>query len=330
MSQFLTPIGRLVQGDAMTPQTKDQQGAPLTIKTGPNAGQPTQRYFIAVAFRKGDPAAEAFIATLRNDARAAWPQWHDATGKCTHPKFSNKITDGDGVDDNGKPNATKEGFAGHWVVKFSSSYPPKCFHAGRYQPHEQIQSPLEIRRGYFVRVAGGAETNGNAQKPGIYVNLNMIELAAQGPEIVSGPNASAVFGGTPAGAMPAGATPLPPTGAPAAPAARVMLPKAGAYTYEQLVASGWTDATLIAQGMMAPAPASIAPPAINPVAPPVPPAVTYVAPNTGFAATPPAAPAPPAPPPARQMLPKAGAYSYEMLIAAGWTDAGLREQGMMA
>lgn len=315
MSQFLTPIGRLVQGDAMTPQTKDQQGAPLTIKTGPNAGQPTQRYFIAVAFRKGDPAAEQFIATLRNDARAAWPQWHDATGKCTHPKFSNKITDGDGVDDNGKPNATKEGFAGHWVVKFSSSYPPKCFHAGRYQPHEQIQSPLEIRRGYFVRVAGGAETNGNAQKPGIYVNLNMIELAAQGPEIVSGPDASAVFGGTPAGAMPAGATPLPPTGAPAG---RVMLPKAGNFTYEQLVASGWTDATLIAQGMMA---APVATPAPMP---PMPPAVTYVAPNTGFAAT------PPAPPAAHQMLPKAGAYSYEMLIAAGWTDASLREQGMMA
>lgn len=288
MSQFLTPIGRLVQGDAMTPQTKDQQGAPLTIKTGPNAGQPTQRYFIAVAFRKGDPAAEAFIAALRNDARAAWPQWHDATGRCTHPKFSNKIVDGDGIDDNGKPNATKEGFAGHWVVKFSSSYPPKCFHAGRYQPHEQIQSPLEIRRGYFVRVAGGAETNGNAQKPGIYVNLNMIELAAQGPEIVSGPDASAVFGGTPMGAMPAGASPLPPTGTPAAPVA-------------------------------APAPM-----------PPMPPAVTYVAPNTGFAATPPAAPAPPAPPAARQMLPKAGAYSYEMLIAAGWTDASLREQGMMA
>ena len=47
--RLTSPRGRFVQGDAFEPQTTDQQGAPLTIKTGPNAGQPTKRWFMAVA-----------------------------------------------------------------------------------------------------------------------------------------------------------------------------------------------------------------------------------------------------------------------------------------
>lgn len=282
-SQFLTPVGRLVQGSAFEPQTKNQQGAPLVVQSGPNAGQTTQRYFIGVAFKKGDPTVEAFIQQLRDVGRASWPQWHDATGRCTHPRFSLKVMDGDGVDDNGKPNASKEGFAGHWVVKFSSSFPPKCYHAGHYQAHEVITDKMLIRRGYFVRVAGTVEGNGNTAKPGLYVNLNMVELSAQGPEIVSGPDAASVFGASPPATLPAGATPLP---------------------------------------MVAAAPMPMAAPAPLPVVP-----------NTAFVGMPtpaPMAPAPaPAPAPMRQMTAKAGGYTYEALVAAGWTDATLRSEGMM-
>lgn len=277
-NQFLTPVGRLVQGDAMEPQTKDQQGNPLTIKTGPNAGQPTQRFFMALAFPKADQGFAALRAQMVQIARSAWPQWFDAAGNCTHPKFSWKIMDGDGVDDNGKPNATKEGFAGHWVVKFSSSYPPKCFYAGRYQPHEQIQDKMAIRRGYYVRIGGTIESNGNAQKPGLYVNLNMVELVAQGKEIVSGPDAAAVFGATPVAALPAGAIALPgqtvpvPTPVPVVAAAPAPLPvapvpaftapppvaayqmtaKANGATRDQFINSGqgWTDELLRQHGYM--------------------------------------------------------------------------------
>jgi len=297
-NQFLTPVGRIVQGDAFEPQTKDMSGAPLLIKTGPNAGQPTQRYFIAVAFKKDDPAFATLWAQITAVARAAWPQWFNPQGQCTNPKFSWKMMDGDGVDDNGKPNNTKEGFAGHWIIKFNSSFPPKCFYQGRYQPQDVIQDKMAIRRGYFVRVSGTVEGNGNTQKPGLYINLGMIELVAQGPEIVSGPDASAVFGGTPVAALPAGATPLPTPGVPALPG-------------------------MPAAAVPAPTPAPAAPT-------PAPAAPLPVVPNLAFVAGPGAAMPMPAAPAGPVMTAKAGGYTYEQLIAGGWTDTTLRANGMMA
>lgn len=275
---FLTPVGRLVQGSPFEAQTTNMQGQPLTTMSG----QPTQRYFIAVAFPKNDPAFAALHQKLKEVARASFPHLFDAAGNCSHPRFSWKVVDGDGVDDNGKPNANKEGFAGHWVVKFSSSFAPRCFNAGHYQPHEVLQDPNSIPRGYFVRVAGTIEGNGNAQKPGLYVNLGMVELAAVGPVIVSGPDAATVFGGAPAAGFtpaptPAAAVPVasptpafaPPVAASPAmtapssvpvvpapaflappPAVPVMLPAAGGATYEQFRAQGWTDEQMRAHGYM--------------------------------------------------------------------------------
>lgn len=283
-TQFLTPVGRMVQGDPFEAQTKDQAGAPLTIKTGPNAGQATQRYFIAVAFAKTDVAFGALFQQIKDTARSGFPAMFDAAGNCINPRFAFKVADGDGVDENGKSNANKEGFAGHWVVKFNSSFPPRCFHQGHYQSHEVIQDKMAIRRGYFVRVAGTMEPNNNPQRPGVYMNLGMVELVAQGPEITSGPDASAVFGGAPVAALPAGAVRLPavatpqpvamPMAAPAAapvampvmpnpafvagpppvpvpvPAGPTMTAKAGGFTREQMIAAGWTDASLRSEGMM--------------------------------------------------------------------------------
>lgn len=284
-NEFLSPVGRLVQGDAFEPQTKDSQGAPLTVKTGPNAGQPTQKYFAGVAFAKNDPAWPAFQAQIMAVGRAAFPQFFDAAGNCTHPSFAWKIIDGDvGFDQNGRANNSKEGFPGHYVVRFTSSYPPKCFYAGRYQPHEQIQDKMAIRRGYYVRIAGTVEGNGNMQKPGVYMNLNMIELVAQGKEITSGPDAASVFGKAPAAALPPGAIPLPgqtvaapatpammapaapapsvpvapnpaftappPPAVPAVPAGPRMTAKANGATRESFIAQGWTDDLLRQHGYM--------------------------------------------------------------------------------
>jgi hypothetical protein len=343
-SEFLTPVGRLVQGDPFEPQTKNMQGQPLMTMSG----QPTQRYFIAVAFRKDDAAFGALYQKLVEVARASFPTLFNAQGQCSHPRFSWKLMDGDGVDDNGKSNATKEGFAGHWVLKFSSSFAPRCFHAGHYQPHEQIQDPKAIQRGYFVRVAGSIEGNDNPQKPGLYVNLGMVELAGVGPIISSGPDAASVFGGA-APALPAGAQPLPMNaGMPAAPAMPGMPAAAPAMP-------GFTP-----PGASLPAPAAavpgFAPP--NAAAPAALPATTYptspaapmaVPPNPAFLAGPggvaaapampgmsvgaPAAPmAPPAAPvapPVPQMTAAAGGATYEQFRAQGWTDEQMRAQGFM-
>lgn len=350
---FLSPVGRLVQGNPFEAQTTNMQGQPLLTQQG----QPTQRYFIAVAFAKTDQAFGAFYADMVAVARAAFPALFNAQGQCTHPRFSFKLIDGDGVDDNGRPNNQKEGFAGHWVVKFSSSFPPRCFHTGHYQPHEQIQPPAAgqpgaIRRGYYVRISGSMEGNGQPNKPGIYVNLGMVELVGQGPEIVSGPDAGAVFGAS-APQLPPGATALPMnSGAPAAPQMPGMPAAPGAYP--QAPAAGAYPA--------APAPAAPGYPAMNsapamPVAPgatypsspapaPAAPQAQYVAPNPAFLSpgaaggamppapgtgAPPPAPgfgAPPAPPSsAPQMTAKAGGATYDQFKAQGWTDQMLRDQG---
>jgi hypothetical protein len=355
--RFTTPVGRFVQGDLDEPQTKDAQGALRVVKSGPNAGQPNPQYFIAVAFPKADPQGEfaAFYGMLVAKAAADFPGLFPNAARgdyaCAHPSFAYKVIDGDGVDTTGKSNATKPGFAGHWVVRFASGFPPRCFHAGHYQPHEQIQEKGAIKRGYYVRVSGTVEGNANPQKPGLYVNLDMVELAAICPPdqlIVSGPSADDAFGAGHGGGT-GGAQALPHTppapGAPAVPAAAppppaagpVMLPAAQGATYESMIAAGWTDETLVAHGMMqAPPPpyAGYMAPAAPGNAPAPPAASPSLPPSPGAPSAPAAIPsptsAPPPPAPGRVMLAAANGSTYEQMIAAGWTDALLVERGMMA
>lgn len=359
-TDFLTPVGRLVQGDPFEAQTKNMQGQPLVTMSG----QPTQRYFIAVAFRKDDANFGAFYQKLVEVARGSFPNLFNAQGQCSHPRFSWKLMDGDGVDENGKSNATKEGFAGHWVVKFSSSFAPRCFHAGHYQPHEQIQDKNAIQRGYFVRVAGTIEGNDNAQKPGLYVNLSMVELAGVGPVITSGPDAAAVFGGA-APALPQGAQPLPmhagmPQGAPAMPgmpaapmAAPTMpgnFPAAPAPAVPGLpqmptaaqsmpigVAPGATTypTSPAAPVAVPPNPAFLAGPGGVPgaVAPAVGMPAPAMAPGVGAPSAYPSNPAPVAPAPVAPAVPQmtaaAGGATYEQFRAQGWSDEQMRAQGYL-
>jgi hypothetical protein len=305
-TRFTSPVGRMVQGDLDTPSDKDMQGNLRTVKSGLNMGQPNPQYFIGVAFAKTDPAWPAFESLLKTQAATDFPALFPGgpTAPSVHPQFAFKIADGDGMDSNGKSNATKEGFAGHWVVRFASSYPPRCFHAGRYAAHEQIQEKGAIKRGYFVRVNGTVEGNGNAQRPGVYVNLDMVELAGYGPEIVSGPDANDAFGGAPV-VLPAGATAMPVT------------PAVG-------------GAAPLAAGGVAP----VTPVAPN-TAPVSAPYTGYMDPNAvaGAVAPPPPVPIVPTLPtasPTKVMTPAAGGATYEQMIAAGWTDATLAAHGMIA
>lgn len=326
--EFTTIVGRLVQGDVFNGQDKDDKGQPLTIKTGPNAGQPTKRWFFAVAYPKvlanGQPNEEfnKFFRDVIDVARAGYPQYFNGpidafTGKpgCTHPRMTYKIVDGDGMDANGKPNNTKEGFAGHWVVKFSSMYPPRVYEMGKFAPEQVITDPSRVKRGYYVAVNGTCDPNTGSDVPGVYMNGNMVCLVGAGPEIVSGPDAGAAFGGINTAALPAGcvvganpanvppppgaAAPTPPV--PPAPGAAVPTPPAPPVAHDPLakaIADGWiahpaapghfykgqevkTQADVVA---LYPAPVATppAPPAANvppppPVAPPAAPGVTLTA-----------------------------------------------------
>lgn len=338
---FTTPVGRLVAGDCFEAQTKDAEGNLRVVKSGPNAGQPAPQFYIGVAFPKMLPNPQtgvmeqnhefnAFYAMLDRVARAEWPNLFPTPGApCVNPNFAFKVRDGDGMDRNGKSNATKEGWAGCWVVSFASSYAPKVVQpvGGAWQA---ITDKNALKRGYYVRVAGSVTGNGSTQQPGLYVNLDMVELAGYGPEIISGPDAAQAFGSAPAAPIP-GMMATPPAGA--------ALPQAGA-----------------APGLPATPPATPgAPPAaMPPVTPAAPPAAAAppVAPYTGYmgvpGATPPgnpgapaAAPStPPAPPaapsappvtasPTRVMTAAAAGATYEQFVAQGWTDEQLISGGYM-
>jgi len=291
-TQILTPVGRLVMGDCFTPQTTDAEGRPLVIKTGPNAGQPRVDFYMGIAIPKTDAGYNDLYATIYNEARVSFPNLFDASGQCLNPKFAFKIIDGDSQIPNSKGNkpCDREGFVGHWILNFSGGYAPKC-----YVPNNGDLSlatdPAMIKRGYYVRICGSVKGNGSQQQPGIFLNHSMVELVGYGEEIITGPDANAVFGAAPA-ALPQGAsaTPLAPVNTMMAPPAN-MMPPAGMATTNV-----------------------IAPPPLNTMAPP-PPANTMMPPTPGSVA--------PAPdfldPSLRQVNSNGQVYTVGQLTEAGYT-----------
>ncbi len=295
------PRGRIVQGDLYKAQDKDHTGAPLVIKRGPKTGQPTIKYFFAVAVPKtpgathwaNEPWAQAVWALGHN----SWPQ-----GQAQSPTFAWKIEDGDSTVPNGagKRNCDREGFAGCWIVNLSSNYAPKVYDA-------QL-NPLvvdgAVKRGYYVEALATVKSNEEPTKPGIYINHSAVIFRDYGPEISSGPDVRAHF--TPS------ALPVPQNGAPPVPG----LP-----------------------GAPPPVPAPVpggAPPV--PGAPAAPPAPTAVAPHVAYM-TPPVpgaggAPPPPAaapPPPAAAAVWKGPPGSTQaQYAAAGWSEAQMRGAGYIA
>lgn len=294
----LTPTGRLVAGSLYKPQTQDADGKPLVIKSGPNAGQPTQKFFFALAIPKGAEqhwSQTPWGAIIWNVGHAAFPQ-----GQAQSPTFAWKVTDGDSAVPNsrGKKPCDNEGYRGCWVLNFSSSFAPRIFNSDGSAPIADVDA---VKLGYFVQVAGSVDGNGSPLKPGVYLNHSMVALQGYGSEIVVGPDATKVgFGG---GAAPVGMS--------AAPVGAMSAPP---------VAAG---APVAAPAAFTPPPAAAAPPPAAPVA---------VAPATGFAGAPPPPAATVAAPaaPARVMAPKANGVTYEAFRAQGWTDDQLRANGYMA
>lgn len=329
---ILFPPGRVVQGDLYSPQDKDMQGGQLLIKTGPNAGKPRVNYFFAVAVPKTRAAWWEEVQILPEGkqnpwgpqilaiATAAWPQ-----GQTQNPRFSWKIEDGDSQtpNENNRKNADREGHPGCWILKFGSSFPTKVFDA---QGTPLLEVGL-VKRGFWVEVMGSIASNENQQKPGIYLNHNMVAFRGRDKEIVSGPDPRAVgFGRSAVPAhvtmAPVGTANLPATPPPGVPGAPV------------IPGSPPPPAT----------PAAFTPPPATPVA---------VQPHPGFIAPPVtgAYPAPPpsAAPPPGVIVPLAAVAAYpdplgapaghrmanpagpryDSYRAQGWTDAQLLQNGHM-
>lgn len=321
---FTTAIGRFVGGSLTEPKTQDAEGKPLVYKSGPNVGKPRQTYDFAMAIPKVPGAHWGNPPPNWDEANQGkyWGSvvWAVGTagfpnGQWQRPDFAWKITDGDSQVPNkkGVKPCSREGYPGHWVLWFSSEFAPRTFNSNGTAPVD----PASIKMGHFIQVNGTVDTNGSDNQPGIFLNHTLVAHSGFGPEIINGPDPTSVgFGRGPA---PAGMSATPVGGLPPAPGAAAPPPAA----------------SLPAPPSAAPAPAAVAPPpaAAAPMPTPTPTAVT---PHPGFLGGAPAAPpvptapaAPPAPAPGPVMTAKAGGHSYAALIAAGWTDATLRANGMM-
>jgi hypothetical protein len=284
--EFLSPIGRLVMGSVSQPNTKNMRGEPLTVNTGPNKGQPRVDYFFALAIpKKGEThwSQTEWGAKIHAAGVAAFPG-----GQAHLANFAWKIVDGDSDVPNAngtKPNSC-QGYPGNWVLKFGGGFAPKLYSCiqNPAQP-TALEDGKAINLGDFIQVYGSVSGNKETKNCGLYFNHRMIALIAYGERIVMGPSAQDVgFGGqlppgasltpvTAATALPSTAVVMqPPIVAPAAAvtppivvqphpgilAAPVAAPikrmteKAAGATYDQFIANGWNDQTLIQHGYLLP------------------------------------------------------------------------------
>lgn len=289
---FLTPVGRLVAGDLFTPNTTDFQGNPLTVKSGPNAGQTRQEYFLALAIPKNHPEWPALWALINQAARTGFPTLFDANGNCQRNDFAFKVIDGDSTQmnrNNSKP-CDKEGYPGHYILNMATSLAIKVYD----QELRPIMSDSKsVKCGDYIRVSGSIAPNGNAQNPGVFINPSMVQFSHQGEEISKGPDAGSVFGAVPLPAAPAGAVTTP--GPSLAPIAAPM-------------------GNLNAVGAQAPATPS------TPVSVPVQTAAVTPAPDFLNPTPTPVAPV------VESFLINGQTYSRDQLRAGGWTDVQIDSQ----
>ena len=217
--------GRIVCGHPITrrPVTKKdpvtKQETPLMDPT--TNLQITESYF-AVAVPKGaepDWKQSPWGQQIYTRACQDWPN-----GEHGALDFSWKITDGDSMvpNKNQKKPAEREGWPGHWVIHCTTRFAVRCYHAGKYDPTQQIQEENAIKCGDYCRVLLDIKGNSPSQSPGVYVNPMLFELSRAGVLIVtdSGPSAAAAFGGG-GGVITAPVAPAAPV-TPAAPVAPVV------------------------------------------------------------------------------------------------------------
>lgn len=315
-TNITSPVGRIVEGSLYKPNTTDFDGNPLKVKSGANAGQPRVDYFFSLAIPKGVETHWAHTpwgAIIWAEGHKAFPQ------AAQRPDFAWKIIDGDSTVPNKKNTrpCDKEGYPGHWVIRFSGGFAPKVYRQDG-TGYVQVTEENYIKPGYFAEIAGTVDGNGNQNNPGLYLNHSMVCFRGYGPEINFGPNVNdAGFGQSP---LPAGATLTPPPSAVPMPAAAVTQPSAP-------VAAPVPTAAALPPIPVTPNPQFLQVQAAVPNPSPSP--VHAVA--AAVAAPIPTSPAPvPAPPSSGpKMTALAGGASYESFIAGGWTEANMIAQGYM-
>lgn len=187
---FTTPEGRYVSGDFFKGFNKDFNDKPYVDKDG----NPRTNKMISIAIPKTDPAIGSIIQMLRAEARSSFPTRFDTNGNFMGKDFAWKFVDGDSpdFDAKGKRINEKEGYRGCYILSFSSFQAPTAWRPGEFGL-EQVTDPDFIKFGDWVQVNGSASGNDNADKPGLYLNLNKILFKREGERIIKGMSAEDAF-----------------------------------------------------------------------------------------------------------------------------------------
>jgi hypothetical protein len=285
--QFMTPPSRLVFGSLYEKITTSINGDPLTYSNGKNKGQPRGIYLIYIAIPKGretDWTQTEWGAKLLQAANQAYyskiPQgfaWKVSDGDSKEiPRDSTSEV----------APCEREGYPGHWIMKLSSDFPSVLT---TNKGTVELTEVNAIKPGDYIQVFVSASCEARTSKPGLFLNHANINLIRTGKRISSFAKVdSATLGfsdelpagaeieerenvfAEPAapvtaqlGAVPATTVVKPYTGLaavkPAAPLAPPPAPppapgkrmtSAATYSYEDYIAAGWNDATLIQHGLM--------------------------------------------------------------------------------
>ena len=276
-NDLLTPVGRFVAGSFTKPETKDYHGNDLIIKTGVDQGKPGVRFWAHIAFQKGNNEFNQLYQKIQTIGKAGFPELFQ--GGQYAGDFSWKLLDGDSTIPNKKGTviSQKEGYSGHFILNFTTSFAPKLYDMEAVEIDDNKEY---IKLGDYIRIMGSVSPNKNLNNPGVYLNMSKVQHVAYGKRIVmsSGePFKKAPTENLPVGAsltpqqppsnlngssvpnaigiqptpniQPAKAPPMPPTDTNIAPANDILdkpimkkyILDGNQWTETDLKASGWTD-----------------------------------------------------------------------------------------
>lgn len=202
-----TGVGRIVWGNPGKAQIKKIQEGPDKGKPVMKDGNPVYQWAFGVAFPKAEFQQLVWPFMLQ-EAMSGYP--NGVPGK-----FAWKYVDGDGVDSEGKPFNTREGYAGCYILSVSTEAFAPPIYKWNGSTYQQLSGD-QIKCGDFVTLTLNLKLNIPQQStrvPSLYVNPVGILHVGYGQEIQRGGDPTQMFGQQPQQyALPPGAsaTPLAP------------------------------------------------------------------------------------------------------------------------
>ena len=187
MTEVSTDVGRIVWGNPAVAQQKRDPKTKAVILG--NDGQPIVQWAWGVAFPK-QQFQQLIWPTMAAEAAKGYPNG-------TPQKFAWKYNDGDGIDGDGKPFNTREGYAGCYVLTVSTQAFAPPIWKRENGVYRQID-PKEIKTGDYIAMTLDINLHvptDRTHTPSLYINPKGIELVGFGKEIVTTADPNAMFGG---------------------------------------------------------------------------------------------------------------------------------------